>query len=568
MAFQFWSYQLAVLRVRHNGGRHVHMPHLLSSMASFSSKAPGGPSNHYHNDLCNSYKEKHCCPTDEKNILNELSDLLPISWPNAVSNVRNDDYLKNEMGSREHHGFLSPEEKFRGVFLQKLRSKTAVEHALTNVPADLNIDIVARVVNRGNLGGKAMTMFFKWALKQPTVSADTHSYNVILKALGRRKYFGFMEEMMHEMKSNGTTATLETLSIVMDSFVRAHRVNKAIELFGKLEEFELERDTESLNVLLQTLCQRSHVGAANSLLNSVKGKVPFDVTTYNTIIGGWSRMGRVGDIEKNLEAMAADGIAPNCLTFGHLIQGLGRADQIDDAVLIFDGLKEKGYDPDVSVYSAMIYNFAIIGDFDACIQYYRRMLSERCNPDLDTYKSMINSLLKFRKVADALEMFDEMLSRGLVPTTEMVTSFIEPLCGYGPPHAALMIYKKARKAGCLVSLKAYKLLLMRLSRFGKCGMLLTVWDEMQEAGHLLDAEVYEYIVNGLCNIGQLENAVLVMEECLRKGFCPSRLIYSKLNTKLLVSNNVEKAYKLFLKIKEARLHDNARRYWRSKGWHF
>ncbi|KAI3424023.1 uncharacterized protein J3R85_010675 [Psidium guajava] len=547
MAFQFWSHQLAVLRVRYNGGRHVHMPHLLSSAASFSNIMSGDPSNCYHNELCNSDKVKHRHPADEKNILNELSELLPISWPNAVSNVCNDDYVKNEMGSREHHGFLSPEEKFRGIFLQKLRSKTALEYALTNVPADLNIDIVARV---------------------PTISADTHSYNVILKALGRRKYFGFMEEMMHEMKSNGTTATLETLSIVMDSFVRAHRVNKAIELFGKLEEFGLERDTESLNVLLQTLCQRSHVGAANSLFKSVVGKVPFDMTTYNTIIGGWSRMGRVGDIEKNLEAMAADGFAPNCSTFGHLIQGLGRAGQIDDAVHIFDGLKEKGYDLDLSVYNAMIYNFAIIGDFDACIQYYRSMLSERCNPNMDTYKSLINSFLKFRKVADALEMFDEMLSRGLVPTTGMVTSFIEPLCGYGPPYAALMIYKKARKAGCMVSLRAYKLLLMRLSRFGKCGMLLTMWDEMQEAGHLLDVEVYEYIVNGLCNIGQLENAVLVMEECLRKGFCPSRRIYSKLNTKLLVSNNVEKAYKLFLKIKHARLHDNASRYWRAKGWHF
>ncbi|PKI55102.1 hypothetical protein CRG98_024393 [Punica granatum] len=196
------------------------------------------------------------------------------------------------------------------------------------------------------------------------------------------------------------------------------------------------------------------------------------------------------------------------------------------------------------------------------------MLSEKCDPNVDTYTNLISAFLKARKVADALEMFDEMLSRELVPSTGIITSFVEPLCSYGPPYAAMMIYKKAKKAGCKISLTAYKSLLMRLSRFGKCGMMLNLWEEMQESGHSSDIEVYEYIINGLCNIGQLDNAVLVMDESLRKGFCPSRLIWSKLNNKLMASNQVEKAYKLFLKIKDARRHENARRYWRANGWHF
>ena len=149
-----------------------------------------------------------------------------------------------------------------------------------------------------------------------------------------------------------------------------------------------------------------------------------------------------------------------------------------------------------------------------------------------------------------------------------ITSFMEPLCSYGPPYAAMMIYQKARKVGCRISLAAYKLLLMRLSRFGKCGMLLNIWDEMQECGYASDIEVYEYVISGLCNIGQLENAVTVMEESLRKGFCPSRLAYSKLSNKLLASNKLDRAYKLYLKIKVARRSDKAQRIWRARGWHF
>ena len=232
-------------------------------------------------------------------------------------------------------------------------------------------------------------------------------------------------------------------------------------------------------------------------------------------------------------------------------------------------MKEKNcWVPDCGAYNAMISNFIAVRDFDECMKYYNSMLSDTCEPSGDTYVKLIGAFLKVRRVADALELFDEMLDRGVVPSTGMVTSFIEPLCSYGPPHAAMMVYKKAKRVGCRISLSAYKLLLMRLSRFGKCGMLLNMWNEMQECGFSSDVEVYEHVINGLCNNGQLENAVLVMEECLRKGFCPSRLICSKLNNKLLASNRVERAYKLFLKLKDARLNHNARRYWRSKGWHF
>ncbi|GMY28081.1 putative pentatricopeptide repeat-containing protein At5g43820 [Fagus crenata] len=507
---------------------------------------------------------------NERFILDQLSDLLSIPRNSSAPNrFRDCDNPRKQVAEvRAVDGFLLPEEKLRGVFLQKLKGKTVIEQALTNVGVELSLDVVASVEDKGNLGGEAMVIFFNWAIKQPEIPKDINSYRVIIKALGRRKFFKFVMEILRDVRTEGLSLDLDTLSIVLDNFVRARQVSKAIQMFGNLEEFGLKCDTESLNVLLQCLCQRSHVGAANSFFNSVKGKILFDCMTYNIIIGGWSKFGRVSEIESVLKAMLVDGFSPDCLTFSYLIEGLGRAGQIDDAVEIFEHMKEKGCVPDTGAYNAMIFNSISVGDFDGCMRYYKSMLSNNCYPDILTFTKLISAFLKARKVANALEMFDEMLSRGLIPCTGTITSFIEPLCSYGPPHAAMMIYNKARKVGCSISLSAYKLLLMRLSRFGKCGMLLNMWDEMQECGYSSDMEVYEYVINGLCNIGQLENAVLVMEESLRKGFCPDRLIYSKLNNKLLASNKVERAYRLYLKIKDARRDENARRYWRANGWHF
>ncbi|KAL5778378.1 hypothetical protein ACOSP7_011304 [Xanthoceras sorbifolium] len=506
---------------------------------------------------------------DERCVLNELSDLLPISRNDSVPSLyKESSPVKETESGRAVDGFLLPEEKLRGVFLQNLSGRAAVEYALSNVDVNLSLDLVSKVVDRGNLSGESMVVFFNWAIKQPNIVKDVYSYNVIVKALGRRKFFDLMVKILHEMVEGGVSFNLETLLIVMDSFIRARRVYKAIKIFENLEEFGMKCDTESLNVLLQCLCRRLHVGAANSFFNAMRGKISFNVMTYDIIIGGWSKLGRVIEVERVLKEMVGEGFSPDGSTYCYLIECLGRSGRVDDAVEIFDVMKEKGCGPDANAYNAMISNYISIGDFDECMKYYKAMLSNKCDPNIDTYIKLISGFLKVRKVADALEMFEEMLDRGIVPSTGTITSFIEPLCSYGPPHAALMIYKKARKVGCKVSLSAYKLLFMRLSRFGKCGMLLNLWYEMQESGYSTDSEVYDYVISGLCSIGQLENAVLVMEESMSKGFCPSRLVYSKLSNKLLASNDLERAYKLFKKIKGARRKANSRRLWRSNGWHF
>ena len=60
-----------------------------------------------------------------------------------------------------------------------------------------------------------------------------------------------MMEILRDMRMEGVSLDLETLSIVLDSFVKAHQVLKAIQMFGNVEEFGLKCYTEYLNVLLQ-----------------------------------------------------------------------------------------------------------------------------------------------------------------------------------------------------------------------------------------------------------------------------------------------------------------------------
>nr|XP_043636876.1 putative pentatricopeptide repeat-containing protein At5g43820 [Erigeron canadensis] len=516
--------------------------------------------NNYNNEIID--KEQH--------VLDQLSVLLPIRHQNKhlIPKDKNDDFM-----------LLSDEDKLRGIFIQKLRGKNAIKNALSAINVNLTCDLVNKVLNKRGcscLDAESMVTFFEWAVETGTKNAsfeeNVDSYNLVLKSLGRRKFFEDMISVLSKMRGKGVDPDYETLFVVMDAYVKAGRVAKGLDMFKKLEEFFGMRsgNLECLKVVLRCLCRRGYVAKASSLLSRIKEKVGrFDGETYNIVICGWCKRGRVDEIERVLKEMVEDGFDPDGLTYSYLLEGLGRGGRVDDAVKIFENVKEeKMCVLDVGVYNAMIFNFISIGDIDECLRYYSRMLSDKCEPNEETYVSIIKAFLKARRVADAIEMFDEMLGKGIVPAIGTVTSFIETLCGYGPPHAAMMIYRKAKDAKCMVSVNAYKILLMRLSKFGKCGMLYELWDEMGQSGYVSDVEVYEHIINGLCNNGQLENAAVVMEDCLKKGFCPSSLICAKLNNKLMASNKVEMAYKLFLKIKRSRRDETAQKYWRAKGWHF
>uniref|UniRef100_A0ACD5ZUH0 Uncharacterized protein n=1 Tax=Avena sativa TaxID=4498 RepID=A0ACD5ZUH0_AVESA len=472
---------------------------------------------------------------------------------------------------------LSPADRLCGIFLQKPAGRDALHRALSSTGLDgtaaLSPEVLSDAVSRGNLSGAAIIDLFDWATSNAKLPPSLDTCNIVIRALGRRKFFTFLENALEIMRRKGIIPDLTTLGIIIDSLVAARQVSKAVQLL-KSDQFGVgigqtcDRK-EAFSLLINCLCQRSHVGVASSLIQAARGdSFVLDKHVYNDVMGGWARFGKVGKLEYFWAMMLEDGLVPDEVSHCHLIEALGRAGQAEEAVRVFEKMVQEGFGPTTMAYNALVSNFISLGDLDRSMSYYKEMVDKNCPPNSDTYCNMIRALLRARRVADALQIFDDMFAQGVLPNTGVITSFIEPLCTFGPPHAALMIYKKSRKAGCTISLKAYKLLLERLARFGKSGVVLKIWEEMQECGHPSDKEIYEFIVDGLCNVGKVDAAVSVVEESLRKGFCLGRVVYSKLNNRLLEMDKVETAYNLSKKIKHGRTLANSCNYCRANGWHF
>lgn len=107
------------------------------------------------------------CNLDESKVLAELSNLLPVHRTTTIlNNLYTPDLVKplheNQSLVRvSPDGFLPIEDKLRGVFVQKLKGRALIESALTSALGDvqLSVDVVFRVLDRGNLGGDAIVLF-------------------------------------------------------------------------------------------------------------------------------------------------------------------------------------------------------------------------------------------------------------------------------------------------------------------------------------------------------------------------------------------------------------------------
>uniref|UniRef100_A0A8R7PS56 Pentatricopeptide repeat-containing protein n=1 Tax=Triticum urartu TaxID=4572 RepID=A0A8R7PS56_TRIUA len=226
---------------------------------------------------------------------------------------------------------LSLADRLRGVFLQKPPGRAALHRALSSTGLDaLSPEVLSDVVSRGNLSGSATVGLFDWAISSAKLPPSVQTCNIVIRALGRRKFFTFVEPAVEVMRKNGILPDLITLQIIMDTLVAARQVNKAVQLLQSDQlgigiEQTCHRK-EAFSALIECLCRRSHVGVASSLIQAAHGQ-PFvlDKQVYNDVLGGWARFGRVDKLEHFWAMMLEDGLVPDDVSHCHLIEALGRA---------------------------------------------------------------------------------------------------------------------------------------------------------------------------------------------------------------------------------------------------
>ena len=142
-----------------------------------------------------------------------------------------------------------------------------------------------------------------------------------------------------------------------------------------------------------------------------KGHEP-NVVTYNTLIDGLCKEGKIDKAVDILHDMISKGHEPNVVTYNILINGLCKKGEIDKAVDILHDMISKECEPNVVTYNTLIDGLCKKRDIDFDDWY---MISNRHEPKDVIYKILVHGLLHEGEIEKAADVLDIMISKGLEP---------------------------------------------------------------------------------------------------------------------------------------------------------
>ncbi|KAF3431100.1 hypothetical protein FNV43_RR25830 [Rhamnella rubrinervis] len=367
-------------------------------------------------------------------------------------------------------------------------------------------DLVDRLLHRFKDDWKSALGVFRWAESRCGYKHSTNAYAMVLDVLGKMKQMDKMMAMLKEMGHNHLV-TLNTVAKVMRRFAGAGKWEDAVRIFDEIGTYGLAKDTESMNLLLDTLCKSCRVAQARKIFLELKQHISPNAHTFNIFIHGWCKVNMVDEAHWTIQEMKGHGCHPCVISYSTIIEFYCRQ-----------------------------YNFE---EFEEALQIAERMKSVGCSPDTLFYNSLIHTLGRAGRVQEAVHVFEvEMPMYNVSPNTSTYNSMIAMFCHHGQEQKALNLLTKMEISGvCKPDVRTYYPLLKACFRLGEIDSCLgRLLDNMVKRHHLsLDLSTYSLLIHGLCRANKCEWACKLLEEMIGQDIKPRyqtcRLLFDEVKEK-------------------------------------
>ncbi|RVW44758.1 Pentatricopeptide repeat-containing protein [Vitis vinifera] len=131
-----------------------------------------------------------------------------------------------------------------------------------------------------------------------------------------------------------------------------------------------------------------------------RGGVSPDIVTYNSLIYGFCREGRMREALRLFREI--NGATPNHVTYTTLIDGYCRVNDLEEALRLREVMEVEG--------------LTLVLRYGVCNEVKKKMLEAGLKPDQFTFKALIHGFCKLHEVDSAKEFLFEMLDAGFSPS--------------------------------------------------------------------------------------------------------------------------------------------------------
>ncbi|MBA0564781.1 hypothetical protein Golob_009692, partial [Gossypium lobatum] len=100
-----------------------------------------------------------------------------------------------------------------------------------------------------------------------------------------------------------------------------------------------------------------------------------DLVSYNLMLNGLGKSGRVEEALSLFDEMRNRGITPDLYTYNSLILNLGTVGMVEQAGKFYEELQLMGLEPNVFTYNALIRGYSVSGNSDHAYAVYKQMMA-------------------------------------------------------------------------------------------------------------------------------------------------------------------------------------------------
>ncbi|KAL3649859.1 hypothetical protein CASFOL_006262 [Castilleja foliolosa] len=418
----------------------------------------------------------------------------------------------------------------------------AVQSLLNDIRCNsINIThaLVLRLLNRFQDDWKSALGVFRWAETHPHYEFQPESYDKLVDILGKTKQMDKMKALVDQMCEHNLVS-LNTISKMMRRFTGAGDWKDAVKIFDNLENYGLMKNTESMNVLLDTLCKEKKVEQARSIFLELRPHISPNASTYTIFINGWCKIKRVEEAQWTFEEMRGNGFRPCVVSYSIIIQFYCSQSKFYKVYEVLDEMQAHGCCPNVVTFTTIMHSLTKSGDLHEALKIAERVRHVGCKPDTQFYNALLHTLGRAGRVDEALNVFTkEMPENEISPNTSTYNTMIAMFCHRRQAQRAVQFLRDLEKSpwGKPDAQSFYPLLKLYLrdKKTDKC--LSSLLDDMVKKHHLcLNLASFTLLIHGLCRAKECEWAYELFREMLGQNIKPKYITCSLLLKEIKLKN--------------------------------
>ncbi|XWS77284.1 hypothetical protein CRYUN_Cryun01aG0248100 [Craigia yunnanensis] len=290
-----------------------------------------------------------------------------------------------------------------------------------------------------------------------------------------------------------------------------------------------------------------------------------DVVTYNTIVDGLCRVGKVGiahNVVKGMSKKSLD-LNPNVVTYTTLVRGHCMKQDSDEALVVFQEMISRGLKPNRITYNTLIKGLFEVHKYDKIKEILERTGEDgRFIPDTCTFNTLINVQCNAGNTDEALNVFKRRSEFEVQPDSATYSVIISSLCQIGDfEKAEEFFYELAKKeillrdVGCTPLVAAYNPMFEYLCGNGKTKKAERVFRQLMKRERQ-DPPAYKSLILGHCKEGTFKAGYELLVLMLRRDFEPGFEIYDSLISELLKKSCAQEAASLVTLMLDRRIRLN------------